>query len=70
MGVIVSVSKTELKKHKELSRQLTQLSIEINKLKAACIYVPAPGHLMAFIKLLDRHSVTYHIHSGTAQLSE
>lgn len=70
MAVIVSVSKTELKKHKELSRQLTQLSVEIIKLEEACMYMPAPGHLMAFIKLLDQYSITYHIHSSTAQLSE
>ena len=65
MSVIVSVYKRDLENHKDLSHQLTGLSTQINELEEACVYLPAPGKLMEFIRLLDAYRVTYGIHSDT-----
>ncbi len=65
MSVNVSVDKKDLETHKDLSHQLTGLSMQIKELEEACIYLPAPGKLMEFIRLLDKYRVTYGIHSDT-----
>jgi hypothetical protein len=65
MAILITIFKTELEKHLELSDHLKLLSQEIKEVGPAYIYIPKGGHLMQAIKLLGTYGVVYGIHGDT-----
>lgn len=65
MAILITIFRTELEKHPELSDHLKLLSQEVNEVGPANIYIPKGGYLMQVIKLLGSYGVVYGIHGDT-----
>ncbi|HEX8532511.1 MAG TPA: hypothetical protein VF646_20895 [Cytophagales bacterium] len=62
MAVRITVHKSDLEKHRELSHQLTQLSREIKEFNKFCCYTPKED-FKQMTDLLEQYRVSYGGHS-------
>ena len=59
---IIVVFQSELNGKDGLGAALSKLCIEVKDVGGACVYCPADGNLVTFIRLLQDNGVNYGIH--------
>jgi hypothetical protein len=59
MSASIKILKDNLRNHLELGSKLSLLCKKVREEIDCCIYTPAPGGLMAFLKLLNEHKISY-----------